>query len=305
MREDKLTNFANYPQDFYTGSQVKVFFGAIWVDDIATIQWQTNHSKQPLWGYADHQFRAVSKGQFLVNGQFTVVFKETGFLNAIMSVIKNGNQPLEAVTSKVLNTNKVNSPARTLNKYISQGLTIEDALNLAIENGTSTSLGGNTGTSDFEDIAETLEDTIWGKEGTSPNNRITRADELDYYVNTGRGQSLSIDRDGFDILITFGNFTSTTDDRPDHTMSSLTGVHITGESMVISPAGEPLGMTYTFFARGYNEGVSNNWPSSDKLAKDKSTVVAATPSSNTQSDPQNLTNFLIPPGWPDRTIGVT
>ena len=249
-------NFATYPQDYYTGAQARIYFGSVWVDDLATIQYQTSHSKTPLYGYGDHQFRTVAKGQFLVRGSFTIAFKETGYLYQIMKLWREDKSGLDRLKSKVKN---LNTGGDTFLNMLGLGQTIESAMdNLST-------------THDFEDAAEVMEDAIWGKEGTpsAMASRIPRSDELDYFKYTNTSSTSSdIDRDGFDILLTFGNYKSG-NDSPEHTMISINDVHITGESMIVSPSAEPIGLTCEFFARGLNEKISNAWPHNNKQdAKD-------------------------------------
>lgn len=256
-------NFATYPQDYYTGSQVKVFFGSIYVDDIATIQYTTNHSKAPLFGYNDHQFRAVAKGQLTVNGTFTIAFKETGYLIGIMNLLRDDSQGfLDLVKSKSPDS------VKTFLNYIGAGKTPEQALDLAASTGKSKDFGGYKSKQDFEDIAEVLEDTIWGKKASmaAVGQRIPRSDELDYRKHTLKDAGSyknDIDRAGFDILITFGDYRFGVDDA-EHTMISINDVHVIGESTIITPAGEPVGMQYNFFARGLNEKVSSAWTKPDR-----------------------------------------
>lgn len=257
-------NFATYPQDYYTGSQTRVYFGGVYVDDIATIQYQSRHPKTPLYGYNDHQFRAIAKGQFIVEGNFTVAFKETGYLNVIMNLIKDQN-------SGILQLAKEQNPdsTQTFLRYIQQGMTPEEAVDLAASKGRSAIGGGNKDTQDFEDIAEVMEDTLWGKEGSVGVHgpRIPRSDELDYRKYTtgvvNKNFEKDIDKDGFDILLTFGDY-RTGSDAPEHTMISINDVHITGEALIATPSAEPIGISYTFFARGLNEKVSQSWTPIDK-----------------------------------------
>lgn len=300
IKPPKRVNFATYPQDYYSGSQVKILFGSVWVDDIATIQYQSTQGKTPLYGYADQQFRAVAKGQFLVNGQFTIAFKETGYLNIIMEMIRNENRELYRVLDQP--KTKDSKISDTFFRYMQQGVTPEEAMDLAANQGKSNFIRYSDNNraraeNDFEDIAEVMEDAIWGRADDTSNSRavlgkkIPRSDELDYYKHTGRGVSKSIDVGGFDILITFGNFT-TGYDTPEHTVIALNDVHIRGESLVVTPAGEPIGMTYDFFARGLNERVSYAWPDSDqKQAKTGQEKDTDTKSPNAQ-DIEEFTNSV-------------
>lgn len=245
-------NFATYPQDYYTGTQVRIYFGSVWVDDIATIQYQTTHSKTPLYGYADHQFRAVAKGQFMVRGSFTIAFKEVGYLYNIMKLWREDKSGYDRLKKSDSSTTK---GAEEFLKIIGAGDTIEKAMDMMSKG------------SDFEDASEVMENVIWGKPSSlqSFGNSIPRSDELDYFRHIDKfRQDADIDRDGFDILLTFGNY-KTGSDSPEHTMISINDVHITGEALVASPSAEPIGITYEFFARGLNEKVSNAWPGPDKI----------------------------------------
>ena len=256
MAVKQRLNFSTYPQDYFTGAQARIYFGSVWVDDIATIQYQSSHSKTPLYGYGDHQFRMVAKGQFLVRGSFTVAFKETGYMYSVMKLVQSELNGTASFTDKSFNT---------YIDYISQGMTVEQALDYTASKHNTTGVVGTQfkQQADFEDIAEVMEDAIWGKPGTPVNfqGRIPRSDELDYNQYTSNneiGNNGDIDRDSFDILITFGNYKSG-NDSAETTMISLNGVHITGESMIVSPAAEPIGVTYDFFAIGLNEKISSSW----------------------------------------------
>lgn len=265
-------NFATYPQDYYTGAQARIYFGSIWVDDIATIQYQTSHSKAPLYGYGDHQFRTVAKGQFLVRGSFTIAFKETGYLYSVLQLVKSDSSGLKVI-------GKSKEAFDTYINYIGAGMTVEQALDYAASTGTTNKVTNTNFNSagDFEDISEVMEDAIWGKPGTPANfsARIPRSDELDYNKYTGgNGSANDIDRNGFDILLTFGNYRTGTD-TPDHTMISINDVHITGESVIVSPSAEPIGLTCEFFARGLNERISSSWDAATyKGIKDTNQKVA-------------------------------
>lgn len=256
-------NFASYPQDYFTGAQVRIYIGSIWVDDIATISYTTSHSKTPLYGYADHQFRAVAKGQFLVRGSFTIAFKEVGYLYQIIQMWRNDK------TGSISLKKPASNSGTDFLKVLQTSQTIEVAMD---------SLAGRQ---DFEDAAEVMQDAIWGKttaSSVSGNNnprKIPRTDELDYdsYLQkdlTDEEITVDLDNDlnGFDILITFGDYRSG-NNAAETTIVSLNGVHITGESMVVTPSAEPIGLTCEFFARGINERISNAWPDSARASADQ------------------------------------
>lgn len=238
-KNKKRRNYLSYPYDYYTGSSVRIFFGHVWVDDIITIQYSMNQNKTPLYGYASQKFDAVAKGQILVQGNFTIAFKEAGYLN----VVHNYFQDLK-------NDKKGKDKNEVLHYWLSKNKPIEQILDELYMSGESAS--------DFEDLSEALEDYVWRDFGT-PSRSITRPDEFDYGTDGG------IDLSGFDIVMTFGDYT---DGEAEHTVKVINDVHIIGESMVVTPDGSPIGLNYTFFARSIDENISNvyNIPEEKKPA---------------------------------------
>ena len=223
----KRKNFLTYPYDYYAGQMARIFFGHIWVDDIVTIQYALNQNKMPVYGYASQQFDAVARGQIIVNGNFTIAFKETGYLNIINNYL-------------VENKGKTKSKSDTLKYWLGKNKPIEQVLDELYMR--------SEGQSDFEDLAESLEDYVWDDFSEKQHRKITRPDEFDYNGNFG------IDRDGFDIVLTFGDYT---DDSAEHTVKVINDVHITEENMIVTPDGSPVAVNYTFFGRGLDEKISN------------------------------------------------
>jgi hypothetical protein len=157
-------------------------------------------------------------------------------------------------------------------QIIRQGQTIEDIL-MQKKGGNIVSSGlgailyeevNPNGNRDFEDFAEVLEDTIWGDSNGRPLGRklkFRRPDEFDYTYSR-KGDDLGgiqIGRDDYadalNILITFGDMN---DFRAEHTVIALNDVHFTSQASIIAPTGEPIGETYTFFARDINQTLSSS-----------------------------------------------
>lgn len=219
-------NFISYPYDYYAGQSVRIFFGHVWVDDIITLQYSMNQNKAPIFGYASQKFDAVARGQLIINGNFTIAFKETGYLNLIHNELKN-------IKGTEKNKNEI------LQYWLGKNKPIEQILDELY-------MSESSSKSDFEDLSEALEDYIWQDFGKT-GRQITRPDEFDY---EGDG----IDINGFDIVMTFGDYS---DDGAEHTVKTINDVHIIGESMVLTPDGSPIGLNYTFFARSIDESISN------------------------------------------------
>lgn len=86
-KEKKL----GYWEDYYAGADVGVFIGGLWVDDIITIQHTLTNNKSPIYGYMSEKFDAVTRGTTIVQGQFAIAFKETGYLTTILENYKKEN----------------------------------------------------------------------------------------------------------------------------------------------------------------------------------------------------------------------
>lgn len=285
-------NYITYPYDFFAGTDAKIFFGDIWVDDIITIQYQYVQNKEPIYSYASQYFDAVAKGTIIVQGSLTIAFKEIAYLTTIAGILeaqqKNYGKAWDykkAEIKKQFGDNKATlkySP--NIDKLSQIGLsysptgnpsiikkneTIEEILQYKkygniISSGYYRQLfGSNKNTSDFEDFAEMMEDTIWGDANGNPYSQkgiLKNATEFDYNSNGGItvGKNIIDGQENYanvlNILLSFGNLE---DNRAEHTLCMLNDVHFTGQGQVVSITGEPIGETYQFFARDINKSVSS------------------------------------------------
>lgn len=239
--------FSDYNQgsvnkfDFYSGSQITIWFGNLMIDDINTIQWARTQSKKPIYGYASQQFDAVAKGTVLIQGNFGINFRQRGYLSVVLNEIKylykryTGNQE----DDEMLNADKDRwkEVRRLIGLHLRKGTfgpTTSDEIK---------SIGDSP---DFMQLAKVYEDVIWGDEvsGMYPaKENILPADV---------SQS-EIIPDGFNILITYGNLSGsearTIKDQLQSTTKSLVGVHLMGESQVIQVGGQPVQEQYDFIAK--------------------------------------------------------
>lgn len=213
-------NYRTYPYDYFSGTDAKVFFGDVWVDDIVTIQYTVNQNKVPIYGYASQLYDAVARGTVIVQGTLTVAFKEMGYLNLVQRIIENqrrgAKSALEAKvrelagkaaknrlefipnlqgtpdrTGEIIGLDGVEFAPNGTAQIIRQEETIENILlrkkgGNVVSSGLSAILYGEVnpnGDRDFEDFAEVLEDTIWGDSNGRPLGKklkFRRADEFDY-----------------------------------------------------------------------------------------------------------------------------
>lgn len=264
-----------YNIEYFSGSQASIYIGDVLIDEITSFSYQVSQSKTPLYGYADHLFRDVSKGVVLVQGQFSINFKEAGYLwlilNRYKSLIKGGKTALDPSRSGIIDDRNIEAMEKIISgdKGLSRVQRNESLRNIAAflanselsasgaarastaqasrdnQSLTDARLRGFASTQraaggmdEAENLLEAFEDRIWGEgqgHGTSDSQL-----ETDRRVDE---PSLN----DFDIYVTFGDYNGS--DIANHTVRKLTGVHVLSTSQQVVIDGQPIQEVYSFIAR--------------------------------------------------------
>ncbi len=255
-----------YNTEYFSGSQVALYIGDVWVDEITTISYAVSQARTPIYGYADQLFRDVSKGPIIVQGQFTINFKEAGYLFVILdhyhARIKGRSvlQPfqgsdevsrlnIEQVLNSEMSTFERNKLFQDMANWASyehktglgpsEGDISEKAKSAVIESaqagltGYAATLRAQGGIGKAENDFEDFEDAVWGKSQGDLDADTRRAD--DPRLNP------------FDIFVSFGDYAG--DNSANHTIQKLSDVHIVGTSKQIVIDGQPISEAYGFIAR--------------------------------------------------------
>jgi hypothetical protein len=234
--EDTLVN----KFDFYSGSQISVWFGDIFLDDINSIQWVRTQNKTPIYGYASQMFDAVAKGTVLIQGSFMINFRQQGYIPAIVAVIKNLYEEFRSgdPNKKVQNNQS--------------WLTVKNLIALHLQNGTfgpssAQEIQDLAKNPDFFDLAKEYEKIIWD----SVSEKDTA---IKFPADVQQSEDIP---NGFNIMISYG-VPQTTDaqsnlERMRSTTKTLIGVHLVGESQVIQVGGQPVQEQYSFIARNTDD----------------------------------------------------
>lgn len=252
-----------YNIEYFSGSQASIYIGDVLVDEVTSFSYQVSQSKTPLYGYADHLFRDVSKGVVLVQGEFSINFKEAGYLwlilNRYRSLVKGEKTMLDPSKSGIIDDRNIeamekiisgdkdmsrfqrNESLRNLTASAAQIEQIEkerrDNADARLRGFASTTRAAG-GMDEAELLFEAFEDRIWG-EGQG---------------HVGSDSQLEVDRrvdepslNDFDIYVTFGDYNGS--DVANHTVRKLTGVHILSTSKQVVIDGQPIQEVYSFIAR--------------------------------------------------------
>lgn len=258
-----------YNVEYFSGTQAAVYIGDVWVDEITSISYAVSQNRTPLYGYADTYFRDVSEGQVIVQGQFTINFKEAGYLWLILdryrNKVKGRNSYLSRTPFLASDVATQYNIERIFNNEVTRRekiIAYRELAALAKEPGSeakiarqqfgafyvdetkggtaNASLGGfasNTrqegGIGRAENAFETFEDKAWRKTQNELDREHRRADDAGL--------------NPFDIYVTFGDYAG--DNSANHTVQKISDVYILGGSKQIVVDGQPIQEAYTFIGR--------------------------------------------------------
>lgn len=85
--------YQQFPEEFFSGADVILYFGDTWVDDVVNISFSLAERVQPVYGYASYTWDTIIRGSRIIQGSFTIVFREAGYLYKVLDELgKKGGQ---------------------------------------------------------------------------------------------------------------------------------------------------------------------------------------------------------------------
>lgn len=221
-------DYRNYSANYYAGSDIRIYFGDIWIDEITSIDFTLQEQVAPIYGYASYTWDRVARGSRYISGSFSINFKETAYLQTIMNSLRSDIEASSSVG------------------YFSkdewaQNLTIEELL--------------KQDKKDFYEIADDLETSFWGD--GKQTARVQKQDKTSYFYPNLRGKTEVsglnqgvLAESGFNIVVAYGNDCLSGRGIDSHeTVQVLMGVQLTGISQQIGGNGQPIQEVYQFIAR--------------------------------------------------------
>lgn len=230
-RPDSRVEYQIFNEDYFSGADINIFFGDIWVDEATGLQFALQEEVLPVYGYSDFTMAAVSRGRRMVQGSFSINFKSTGYLQ---QVLQNATAINYAVNQA---QNEGVIKPEDFKKYkLDEILTIY-------------------GKESFDQIAEEYERALWGV-----------AEDEKNLLSNGSRTYFPADPYGFDLKINYGavseangksGYFQTTAFRStaNVTVETINGVQLNGMQKVgigTSYEGQPITELYTFIARDIN-----------------------------------------------------
>jgi hypothetical protein len=244
VNEASITNLQQF--SYYSGSQISIWFGDIWVDDIKYIRWQYNQEKRPIYGYASQHFDGVAKGQVILQGEFGINFRQQGYISYVMEQLPRLYRNLQTGRSAEENKDIWKSIRPVVSQHLRNGTfgpgILQEVTDLAKK-------------PDFWEVAASYEEAIWGEESERSDKKK--------YIETADILQQNILPNGFNILVTYGDTQAADPQSLNDVMASTTktliGVHLLGTSQVIQTNGEPVEEAYAFMARDMDKYIGTSF----------------------------------------------
>lgn len=282
--EAKVARRGIYNNEYLSGANVSLYIGDVWVDEVTTLSYGYQQSRTPIYGYASTLFDDVSEGHILVTGQFTINFKEAGYLWLILNRYRE------------LNKNRASLTASSQHPFKNSGLASRAKIEQII-NGDANVLERNRA---FQEMAEKITAKMRHPEAAGYAT-IARQKYIDFGhadIHAGLGGFASTQRaiaagqapdekrylgkaenefeafenavwkrspreldegddkgrrtddyrlNPFEIYVAFGDFAG--DDTANHTIERIRNVYILGKSKQIVIDGMSIQEQYTFLSR--------------------------------------------------------
>ena len=264
-----------YEYDWFSGSQINLMIGDVLIDSCVGLQFKVDQSKTPVYGYASQYYSFAADGKVLVQGSFSIAFKEAGYLFWPMRRFINREAEGEW-TSPRYSTDKEGNIIHGYDLTKSDGTFLNEAqkarrkevMKANVEQMAKWQHGDNLKAGSeynnfwlelgameddkFEDWAEVFEDAIWY--GSDPANPLMRdklfSNNLEEHQLISQEDVLSHRRADqypqIDIWITYGDMSR----QPvNHTVKKIMDVSFVGQAQTVEVSGEPTYEVYNFFAK--------------------------------------------------------
>lgn len=240
---------------YYSGANVRVYFGDIWIKEMVSIQFSIEENVAPIYGFNSYMFDKIARGTRMVTGAFILNHTENGYLDVILEQLQKN---IDGENFDSLSESKMNELVNDLPSYKSER-NIQNLLQI-------------DGKKSYDTYIAELKNSFWVPSKASKNTiyKSGREREFDtsYYKNP-EGTSIRnpLKDHGFNILIDYSadgsekDFEATLEGMKDRgsliqSFRSIIGVHITGENQIISPDGQPIQTQYNFIARDIDGDIS-------------------------------------------------
>lgn len=215
---------------YYAGTDIRIYFGDHWVDEIVEIEFSLQEQVAPIFGYASHTWDAIARGNRFVQGSFSINFKEVGYLQTILNSLSSKQTQSGAHIN--LNTFNKSLPYTDTMGRAQVGMSVDKLV------------------SNFDTLAEDYEKALWGESNKQSGILDDRKNDTFFYNTNSSSKNQTLKDHGFNILITYGQTGDIArGDESHQTAQTIVGVQLNGMSTRVDPSGNPVQEVYSFIAK--------------------------------------------------------
>lgn len=218
--DEKYVSYSDSSTAF-SGTEVSIYFNTVWVPEVTSIQFSGKPQDSPVFSYSQENWNALTKGTYMVQGQLTINFKETGYLNKVLRTMWNELAPTTDFDNFKKEVTENDRYQRAVDVLLSK-----EALQKRF--------------SDVRDAAQTMRDNLW-KSKNKDSQFIYRPDQVSsvaMYDDDKRRITPPLN-----IIIIYG------DPNGIHTVKKLSDVRFLECGQNINVDATPIQEVYTFVAR--------------------------------------------------------
>jgi hypothetical protein len=231
-----LYDYAIYPEEYFSGSDVSIYFGSEWVDEINAITFVLSEFVQPIYGFNSYTYDYIQRGARLVRGSFRINFREAGYL---MNIVNNASAKKIGKVSEFLNNNyyKERFDAEAGKSDLSKESSEPDNWNAEAK---------EMSASELKSKAKDFQKAFWGETKTEAQKSKTFFPTNGFTIKIMYGSPMQ--------MVTKNAEYDRLNDLPAYTTMDVVDVQLVSVNQVIGADGSPVFEDYQFFAKDLHLG---------------------------------------------------
>ena len=97
--QERYIEYQLFPEDYFSGCDISVYFGDIWVDEIVSLTFSLVEQVQPIYSYNSKTYNDVARGNRIIQGTFRINFREARYLTSILKKCIERQEEIKTFTS--------------------------------------------------------------------------------------------------------------------------------------------------------------------------------------------------------------
>lgn len=248
-------NYQVFPENYFSGCDVSVFIGDVWVEEVVSISFAVMEQVQPIFGYNSYTYDTVARGSRVIEGSLRINFTEGNYLNRILQNALSRSSNLKGYAQNPQGQYSWQTAKLTSDTKVFENTTLKDlsanALRAELDKQSQ---------EQRNDYINKIRKAVWGtgmRDGIykrPDGTPIEGQGHEDLYLNMPL-----FDQDplGFRIIITYGQPMTGTKPKslfnaPPGAVRQIVGVQLKSAQQVIGAGGEPVYEDYGFLAKDIN-----------------------------------------------------